>query len=120
VKKKRIYSLIFINALLVVTGIAVSQYYLTQDSLEGIKYIPTLLLFVLLIYICLQLVKRVFLKYRNWWDWLYYVSLISTILPMFFENLFTVPTFLRITWLGSLFLMFPPVLDGINLIKNER
>lgn len=117
-KLKRIIHLILLVALLL-TGLYIFGYYLFAQDIGQLKTLPVSFLVVVILYIAFQLLKRFVQKEVPWYSWLYYIGLISIVapLPLFSlqdDLIFTVTRF------GSLFLLIPPAIDLIRLVKQGK
>lgn len=94
-------------------------YYWLSFSLESISTLPVSMLAIALVYILLQLIKRAMLKIQNWWDWTYYIGLVSIVMPALFAHETNQFYFHLLTDVGSLFLLLPVVLDARKLFKKK-
>ena len=115
---KAILSILLLTALTL--GSLVVYYYWKADSLVAIKFVPINIMILVLVYIITQFLKRVLTKQQNWWDWLYYVGLITIALPVFIANESNLSWLLPLTQLGVLFLVLPIMLEGYNLVKLRK
>lgn len=105
-------------AVLLILGSWIVSFYWTQTSLDDIVRLPMYIKILFLIYVLVQMLKRMISKSRNWWDWLYYVGLITAILPTFFAA-DTVANFYNImTDVGTPFLVIPVLLDFYLIFKQ--
>ncbi len=116
-KLKRIIHFILLGALLL-TGLYIFGYYLFAQDITQLKTLPVSFLVVVILYIALQLVKRFVQKEVPWYNWLYYLGLISIVAPL---PLFSLQDdwIFTVTRYGTLFLLVPPTIDLIRLIKQE-
>lgn len=116
--KNRILSVVFVVVLLITSGLVI-QYYWTTDSFSGMKYVPMYVMIYVLIYIISQIARRYFLKRQNWWDWIYYIGLISMMLPIFFISDSNVSMYNTISDYGILFLLVPLIFDLKQIIQKK-
>lgn len=116
---KKIPQLLFIISLAVLAGL-IGFYYWTNSSFESLKYVPMCVMILTLAYILVQILKRFIYKEQNWWDWLYYIGLISMMLGIFFATADTTSTFNIITDLGVCFLFAPMIFDLKNWIQTAK
>lgn len=88
------------------------------DQILDLRTLPTSFLIAVIIYILVQLIKRFLQKKMPWYNWLYYLGLLAIIVPL---PLFSVQgnwVFSVARW-GSLFLLVPPLIEFIFLIKTK-
>ncbi len=95
-------------------------YYWKIDTIIGIKYVPFNIMILVLVYIITQFLKRVLTKTQNWWDWLYYIALVTIALPVFIGNETNESWLLPLTQIGVLFLLAPVILEGFNFVKQRK
>ena len=88
-------------------------------ELIDIASLPIFVLGLALVYIGLHLIKRILLKIQNWWDWTYYIGLVSVVLPVLFANESNQTFYGILTDYGTLFLMLPVLLDGRKLLAKK-
>lgn len=106
-------------AALVFAGIIVF-YYWTNISFEAIKNVPYYIMLMALFYVVAQMVKRRVSKQHYWFDWLYYIGLLSMILPTYLathDNYLNYEVFVDF---GTLFLVLPVLLDFVQLIRSVK
>lgn len=115
---KAILSLLLLVSLIL--GALVVFYYWKADSLIAIKFVPINIMILVLIYIVTQFLKRVLTKTQNWWDWLYYVGLVTIALPVFIGKEENISWLLPLTQIGVLFLIFPVLVEGFNSVKQQK
>lgn len=113
-----------LRSILSLVGLVISSfvimYYWSADTLEAIKFVPVQIMVLILVYILLQLLKRVITKSQNWWDWLYYIGLMAVALPVFMANDTNYTTFLTATQLGVSFLAIPILIEGFYIVKENH
>jgi len=105
-------------ALLAVGGFIVA-YYWSVDTVEGIKNVPVFIMVLCLVYVLLQILKRYLFKNQNWWGWLYYIGLLSVMIPGYMTTEENVSTFAMLADFGTLFLIIPTILDGKEIIQKK-
>lgn len=115
---KKIPQLLFIVSLAVLAGLIVF-YYWSHASFESLAYVPMYVMVLTLVYIVIQILKRFIYKAQNWWDWLYYIGLVSMMLGIFLSSKETTATYNWITDLGVPFLFAPMIFDLKALIQKE-
>jgi len=115
---KRVVQFIFIIGLLLSSGY-IAFYYWTINSVESLRNLPTTLLTALIVYIAIQLVKRLIKRKIEWYDWLYYIGLVAVLLPLLFIGVSSDWIF-DVTKYGSLFLVLPPLIDLLKIIGASK
>ena len=112
-----------ITALILVAGLVISglviNYYWASNDLADIKAVPIHIMILLIVYIGLQLFKRIVTKKQNWYDWLYYIGLASVAIPVFLADSTNYASYLLIAQLGTLFLVVPLLIEGYYLNKPK-
>lgn len=116
--KKAIHSILLLVSLLL--GALVLFYYWKAEVLVDIKFVPINIMILVLVYIATQFLKRVLTKIQNWWDWLYYISLVTIALPVFIGSEQNVNWLLPMTQFGVLFLIVPVLIEGANTVKQQK
>ena len=104
---------------LITCGGIIFFYYWSNTSYDKLVIAPVYIFITCLVYIGLQVLKRSLIKERNWWDWLYYIGLISVTLPVLIGTIENLPLMHNIATIGSLFFILPAGLDGLKLIKKQ-
>lgn len=117
-KLKRIIHFTLLIALIIL-GLYVFGYYIFANDINQLRVLPISFLVVVILYILIQLIKRFLQKEVSWYNWLYYVGLVAVVIPL---PLFSLPNdwIFTATRFGSLFLLIPPVIELINLIKEKN
>jgi hypothetical protein len=59
-------------------------------------------------------------KTINWWDWLYYIALVSIALPVLFANSLNENFYHWILDLGCTFFIIPVLVDMYDWWKNRK
>lgn len=117
-KLKRFF-LMVILVLLILMGIGVFIYYLIASDIAQLRTLPPYLLMMVVVYIIGQLAKRFFQDETPWYGWMYYIGLIAVIIPLPFFSLQDNWIFV-VTRLGGLFLILPPLIEFLTLIKAMK
>lgn len=109
--------LIMIRSLL---GTFIMKYFLQADNVSTLKGVPLWIILFCIAYILFQLLSYYISKEQNWWDWIYYVGMLTIMLTVSFttENSFTF--FNWLVKIGSCLLVIPPVIDLYHLTKKYR
>lgn len=116
-ENRKVYLLLLILSLC--TGGAISLYYWTHDTLKDVRYIPLYMAILAFVYVLLQMLKRYLFSKGNWWDWLYYIGLLAVALPTFFMTDANAGMFHLFAEIGTLFLIFPVLLDGKQWLDGK-
>ena len=89
-------------------------YFWGASTLVEIRILPKTVMYGCLVYVILQVLKRLVHKRRYWWDWLYYIGLASAILPTFLASSENERILHILTDFGSTFLLIPVLLDALT------
>lgn len=113
-----------ILSILSLVGLIISSfvviYYWNSNTYYQVKKVPMQIMILVLGYICLQFIKRTITKKQNWWDWLYYIGLLSIALPVFLASTENFENFLLAARIGSLFLIIPILIEGFYIVKQLK
>ena len=104
---------------LISLGGAVIYHFWSVSTVIEIQNVPILIMVLCLCYVLVQIVKRYFLKNDNWWDWLYYIGLISVMIPPYMIEEDNASTFMMLAKYGTFFLIIPAVADGIQIFQKK-
>lgn len=88
--------------------------------MSEIAQVPVSLMILCLCYVLLQILKRFLFKSQNWWDWLYYVGLLSVMIPTYMINEDNESMFTSLATYGTVFLIIPVLFDVKELIENKK
>jgi len=115
-KKSILYTLLVI---LIASSIYIIVYYTFAVKIGALRVLPTSFLLVVIVYILAQLGKRYFEHKTPWYNWLYYIGLAAIILPL---PLFSMEGdwIFPISRYGSFFLLIPPLIEFIMLIRENQ
>lgn len=104
---------------LMISAIYVFFYYVSADQIADLRNLPTAILVAVIVYLAIQFVKRYLQKVMPWYNWLYYIGIIAIIIPL---PLFSVEGdwVFSVTRWGSLFLLIPPVIEFLVLLKAKE
>ena len=117
-KDRRIVRVILLLIMLLL-GTLVVMYYWSNDTLESLVIIPKKVLFFVLGYILVQILKRSLSREKKWWDWLYYIALLGILLPTVLADESNASIFHILADYGTLFLIIPVLIDGKKLIDAK-
>lgn len=113
------YLIGFFVIILLVAAAFINYYYWTTSSLDDLRYLPPYLLTSIIVYIGIQLLKRYSKNKLQWYDWLYYIGLLTSVLPLI--TFFTFGEWLfNATRYGALFFLFSPLIELITLIFFDK
>ena len=102
-----------------VLAVLICTYFWEATTLAEIQQLPIYLLILCVAYIGLQMFTRRMSGVQNWWDWVYYIGLLSIMLPVTLANPAQEKIFHLITDFGTLLLVIPVLVDGWFLVKSN-
>lgn len=115
---KRLIERLVIIIMLACAGFIIYYYWNTQE-LENLRSLSMLLISAIMLYIICQLVKRFIFNKMGWYDWVYYIGLISILMPLLLKQE-TGEWLHAITDYGSLFLLVPPIFGGRAILEKQN
>ena len=75
----------FLHLLMLIILLPISayvlMYYWTNSSSEGLRVLPTLIWSSIIVYIVIQLIKRLITKRVEWYEYTYYLGLSAILIP---------------------------------------
>jgi hypothetical protein len=108
---------LFFAIILLALSLFIAYHYWFVLSVSQLRDIPTLVMSSLILYIVLQLIKRMLVKKMEWYEYSYYLGLIGVLLP------FIVPGnsdwMLSLSRYGVLFLFVPPIGELILFSRKK-
>ncbi len=96
---------------MLIVGTLISIEYWQTEQFSSIKQVSVPIMQLALLYIALHFIKRLLFPDVKWWNWLYYIALVSIMLPVFFANSSNENIYHWMIDLGTLFFVFPPLLE---------
>ncbi len=115
---KRLIERLIIVVMLITGGYIIYYYWNTQD-LYDLRNLPMSVISAIMLYIICQLAKRFLFKEMGWYDWLYYIGLISVLMPLLLKQ--ETGNWLNlVTDYGSLFLLVPPIFGGRLILDKQN
>jgi hypothetical protein len=114
---KKITWILLLIGMVVCASIIIGYYWIAK-VLTDIYIVPIFILAISLVYIGLQLIKRIVLKVQNWWDWTYYIGLIAIVSPVLLANESNQIYFHLLTDYATFFLLFPVIMDARKILKK--
>ena len=103
-----------------IIGIFVCSYFWLTNSIEKVSILPIWLLVLTVIYIALQMFSRKYSKAGNWWDWIYYIGLVSIMIPASIIDSSNEKFCHLATDFGTLCLVAPPIADIFVFLKKSN
>ena len=116
--RSKIYKVLF-TLILALIGGALVAHFIAITSIEEIQSLPIYLLVLCLCYVIVQILKRYILKSQNWWDWLYYIGLLSIMVPVYMINEENSNLFIGMANYGTLFLILPVIGDALQIFQKK-
>lgn len=109
-KFQRSIRLFFVLAMMVV-GLIITIGYWQTEQFSAIKQVSVFTMSLVMIYIGLHFIKRLLFKEVMWWDWLYYLALVSIMAPVLFADSTNENLYHWMIDLGSTFFIVPLLFD---------
>jgi cell division protein FtsW (lipid II flippase) len=94
--------------------------YWQTEQFSAIKQVAVPVMILVIVYIAFHFFKRLIFKDINWWDWLYYLALISIALPVLFANSINENFYHWILDIGSSFFIIPVLIDTYKWWINRK
>ena len=101
-----------------VLAVLIAWYFWNATTLIEIKQLPVYILIYAVVYIGLQMVTRKLSKVTNWWDWVYYIGLLSIMIPVLLASTENEVMFHAITDYGIICLILPVLVDGYFFVNK--
>jgi hypothetical protein len=105
-----------------VLGLMITREYWQTEQFSAIKQFTFYSMILVFLYILLHMGKRLFWSRLRWWDYLYYIALLSLIAPVLWANSANEQFFHWLVDIGTLFFVIPIVLDlsvwGVKFKKH--
>lgn len=92
-------------------GVSIVSIYWKTEQFSSIKQFSNAVVTYVFFYIILHMLKRFLWKRMRWWDYLYYLALISLIAPVLWANSANEQFFHWLTDIGGLLFILPILLD---------
>ncbi len=103
-----------------IIAVFIASYYWNSSDLESLTNIPFYVLGLCVGYILLQMLTRRISAASHWWDWVYYIGLLSVILPVTFAQESNLTFFNWLSDIGIVLLILPVLVDGYLLISSTK
>jgi hypothetical protein len=101
-----------------ILSVLICMYFWNSTELIQIKQIPVYLLVMSVVYIGLQMYTRKISTVHNWWDWVYYIGLVSIMVPVSIATSENEKIIHLVTDIGTICLILPVLADGYFFIGN--
>lgn len=101
-----------------VLAVLISWYFWNAATLVEIKQLPVYILVYAVVYIGLQMLTRRLSNVHNWWDWVYYIGLLSIMIPVMLANSENEKMYHAITDIGIICLILPVLVDGYFFVNK--
>ena len=101
-----------------IIGCIVCIYFWNASTIDEVSILPIWLLILTLVYIALQMFSRKYSDATHWWDWVYYIGLLSIMVPVSIINEGNENLCHLTTDFGTLFLIAPPIVDAFVYLKK--
>ncbi len=108
------------NAVMLFLGVTISMKYWQTEQFSAIKQVSVRIMILIIIYIGLHFFKRLIYKKINWWDWLYYIALISVAMPVLFANSLNENLYHWVIDVGCIFFILPLLIDTYSWWKARK
>jgi uncharacterized membrane protein HdeD (DUF308 family) len=102
-----------------VIGCIVCIYFWNATTMNQVSLLPIWLLILTVVYIALQMFSRKYSAAGHWWDWVYYIGLLSIMIPVSIINAGNEALCHLATDFGTLFLIAPPIADTFVFFKKS-
>jgi len=113
------FLLLVVLLVLIAAGTFVFGYYITASEPSDYQNLSLTFLLIVMLYIAGQLTKRFLQEKAPWYGWLYYIGLISVVAPLPLIGLMD-DTIIKVTRFGSLFLILPPLIEFVLLVRKKE
>jgi hypothetical protein len=109
-----------LNVVMLIIGVIINAHYWQTEQFSDIKQVGVPLMGMVMTYIGLHFLKRVLFIVIHWWDWLYYLALMSIALPVLLADSITENIFHWMIDLGTTFFVIPIVIDTYYLFQQRK
>ena len=116
----KIYLKIFFFLSMTLAGVYILSHYWSTEQFSAIKQVPVNMMVAILIYIACHFFKRLLCRELGWWDWIYYLALISIVLPVLFADSTNENFFHWLIDIGTLFFLLPLIFDLKQIINSSK
>jgi uncharacterized membrane protein HdeD (DUF308 family) len=115
---KKVLEVLFTLVLFGIGGL-LSAHFIAITSIVEIQFLPIYIMVLCLCYVIVQIVKRYALNNQNWWDWLYYIGLLSIMVPAYMINEENSTLSIGLANYGTLFLLIPVIGDALQIFQKK-
>lgn len=99
-------------------SILICIYFFSSKTIDAIIHIPVLIFIYCIVFVLLQLFTRWYFSKENWWDWVYYVGLLTFMISASIGSTSLEKFYLTLTKTGALLLILSVIIDGTMFIKQ--
>ncbi len=105
-KHQRIVRIVALLGMLASAGIVIAFYWM-NSNFESVHKLPSFVLIVILVYLIFNFLRKQVNQQTVWWDWIYYLGIISILFPIAIGKPEQIQLINITTDIGSLFLLVP-------------
>lgn len=106
--------------LMLIIGGWISLYYWNTDQFSSITQVSIFSMSLIMSYIVLHFVKKLLYNDTEWYDNLYYIALLSIVLPVFLADSNNAPTFHILLDIGVCFFIIPVLIEAWLIRKPKK
>jgi uncharacterized membrane protein HdeD (DUF308 family) len=118
--KQKKQSTIFLISLIISSICSISLFiYVLRNSFEEIQIQSKFLFILIITYIIMEILKKNYLKFHFKWNKMYYLGLISFILPKMLIEKLPIDQ-LKLIYYGLIFMILPILLELNYYFKNHQ
>lgn len=118
-KHQRIVRFVALLGMLVSAGIVIAYYWLNSDF-ESVHKLPTFVLIIILAYLIFNFLRKQVNRQTVWWDWIYYIGIISILFPITIGKPEQIQLINVATDIGSLFLLVPIFMEIKKILPVKK
>jgi len=118
-KHQKLVRMIALLGMLFTAGIAILYFWFHSDF-ESVHKLPSYVLFVVLLYLGFNFLRKQLNPKSAWWDWIYYVGIVSILFPITLGKPEQLELINLVTDFGTLFLLIPIFMDAKKVLKDKK
>lgn len=111
---------VIIILVMFIVSIFIVTYYWGTDQFSAIKQVSKYSMILIITYIGLHFIKRLIFKTVQWWDWLYYIGLLSIMSAVLMANSNNENFFHWLVDVSLLTFIIPLVFDVVNFVYSRK
>ena len=104
---------------MLIMGLLITTFYWNTEQFSAIKQVSVYMMILIMTYIALHFMKRFAFNVVYWWDWLYYIALVTIMCSALLANSENENFFHWALDIASL-LFIVPILIDIKMWLNSR